>query len=110
MRRQALEQEVERIGPPIDPDLDRAEKLLDEFAGFWEIEHDPAERRRLLGQLFDRIWQDDGIIVAVRPRAPFARYFWPGAGAPHHLRDGGPQQLNAVARSPGWDRSSSACA
>ncbi|MDW5595294.1 recombinase family protein [Conexibacter stalactiti] len=69
MRRQALEQEVERIGPPVDPDLDRAEKLLDEFAGFWEVEQQPAERRRLLGQLFDRIWQDDGVIVADRPRA-----------------------------------------
>ena len=75
MRRQALEQEVERIGPPVDPDLDRAEKLLDEFASFWEVEQQPAERRRLLGQLFDRIWQDDGMIVAVRPRAAFARYF-----------------------------------
>jgi hypothetical protein len=75
MRRQALEQEVERIGPSIDPDLDRAEALLDEFAGFWEIEHDPAEPPQMLGQLFDRVWQDDGVIVAVRPRAPFARYF-----------------------------------
>ena len=75
MRRQALEQEIERIGPPVDPDLDRAERLLDRFASFWEIEQNPAERRALLGQLFDRIWQDDGVIVAGRPRAPFARYF-----------------------------------
>ena len=75
MRRQALEEEVERIGPPIDPDLTRAEALLDDFANFWTIEREPAERRKLLGQLFDRIWQDVGSIVAVRPRAPFARYF-----------------------------------
>lgn len=75
MRRQALEQEVERVGPPVDPDLDRAEKLLDEFASFWEAEQEPAERRKLLGQLFDRIWQDGGTIVAVKPRTPFARYF-----------------------------------
>ena len=34
-----------------------------------------ASARRLLSQLFDRIWQGDGTIVAVRPRAPFVRYF-----------------------------------
>jgi hypothetical protein len=36
---------------------------------------EPAERRKLLAQLFDRVWQDGGSIVAVKPRAPFARYF-----------------------------------
>ena len=67
--------EVERIGPPIDPDIARAEALLDDFARFWEIENEPGERQKLLAQLFDRIWQDGGVIVAVKPRAPFARYF-----------------------------------
>jgi len=52
IRRQALEQEVERLGPPVDPDIARAEGLLD--ARFWEIEEKPAERNKLLGQLFDR--------------------------------------------------------
>jgi len=75
IRRQALEQEVERIGPPIDPDIARAEALLDEFARFWKIEDNPGERQKLLAQLFDRVWQDGGQIVAVKPRAPFARYF-----------------------------------
>jgi septation ring formation regulator EzrA len=32
MRRQALEEEVQRIGPPIDPDIAQAEALLDDFA------------------------------------------------------------------------------
>jgi hypothetical protein len=35
----------------------------------------PAERRKLLASLFDRIWQDGGLIVAVKPRPPFVRYF-----------------------------------
>ena len=75
MRRQALEEEVERIGPPIDPDIVNAEQLLDDFVRFWEIEDAPAERRKLLTQLFERIWQDDGAIVAVKPKTPFVRYF-----------------------------------
>ena len=81
MRRQALEQEIERIGPPVDPDIARAEALLDDFARFWEIEEKPAERHKLLGQLFDRIWQDAGQIVAVTPRKPFVRYFQAAAEA-----------------------------
>jgi hypothetical protein len=44
MRRQALEEEVERIGPPVDPDIARAEALPDDFAQFWTIEDTPAER------------------------------------------------------------------
>ncbi len=75
MRRQAMEQEVERIGPPVDPGIANAEQLLDDFARFWEIEDAPAERRKLLAQLFERIWQNDGTIIAVKPKTPFARYF-----------------------------------
>jgi hypothetical protein len=75
MRRQALEEEVERLGRPIDPDIAKAEALQDDFAHFWTIEDAPAEPRKLLAQLFDRVWQDGGSIVAVKPRAPFARYF-----------------------------------
>jgi hypothetical protein len=70
-----LEEQLVDCGPPSDPDIAKAEALLEDFARFWEIEHDPAERRRLLGRLFDRIWQDGGTIVAVKPRAPFVRYF-----------------------------------
>jgi hypothetical protein len=42
---------------------------------FWETEPSSAERRKLLATLFDRIWQDEGLIVAVKPRPPFVRYF-----------------------------------
>jgi hypothetical protein len=56
MRRQAIEEELQRAKPPTDPDLDRAQALLEDFARFWETEPDPAERRKLLNALFDHIW------------------------------------------------------
>jgi hypothetical protein len=58
-----------------DPGLAQAEELLDDIAQLWTAEPDPAERCRLLALLFDRLWQDGGRIVAVRPRAPFLGYF-----------------------------------
>jgi hypothetical protein len=75
MRRQALEEELQRTKPPTDPDLDRAQALIEDFARFWEAEPNPAERRKLLASLFAQVWQKDGTIVAVKPRGPFARYF-----------------------------------
>jgi hypothetical protein len=75
LRRQALEDELERIGPPTDPQRDQAAALLADFGRFWEIEPSPAERRKLIAQLFERIWEQGGAIVAVKPRAAFAPYF-----------------------------------
>jgi hypothetical protein len=54
--RQALEEELQRTKPPTDPDLDRAQELLEDFARFWQAEPEPAERRRLLTALFEHIW------------------------------------------------------
>lgn len=42
MRRQALEEELQPTTPPTDPDLDRAQALLEDFAQFWEAERDPG--------------------------------------------------------------------
>ena len=75
LKRQALQEELERTSPPLDPRLDQAEALLSDFARFWQTEPSSAERRKLLASLFDRIWQDSGVIVAVKPRPPFVRYF-----------------------------------
>lgn len=75
LRRQALEEELERIGPPLDPQLDRAEAVLRDFSKFWDAEPKAAERRKLIASLFDRAWEDEGKIVAVKPREPFRRYF-----------------------------------
>ncbi|MHB1836915.1 MAG: recombinase zinc ribbon domain-containing protein [Solirubrobacteraceae bacterium] len=75
MRRQVTEEELQRTKPPADPDLDRAQKLLGDFARFWEAEPEPAERRKLLLSLFAQVWAKDGAIVAVKPNTAFARYF-----------------------------------
>ena len=75
MRRQALEEELERTGPPTAPKLDRAAAVLADFSRFWEIETDPAERRKLLTNLFERVWSQGGDIVAVKPHEPFRPYF-----------------------------------
>jgi site-specific DNA recombinase len=75
MRRQALEEELQRLAPPTDPQLDRAQEILGDFPRFWKAEPDPAERRKLINSLFDHIWQDNGTIVAVKPRPAFAPYF-----------------------------------
>jgi hypothetical protein len=82
MRRQALQDELERLEPPTDPLLDEAEELLAGFAGFWEIEAAPAERYRLLATIFEQVWQDNGLIVAVKPRATVARYFQTASQTP----------------------------
>ena len=75
MRRQMLEEELQRTKPPTDPDLDRAQALLGDSARFWDAEPEPAERRKLLLSLFAQVWAKDGEIVAVKPNAAFARYF-----------------------------------
>jgi hypothetical protein len=75
MRRQTLEEELQRLAPPTDRALDRAQELLGDFARFWHAEPHPTERRNLLANLFDHVWQDNGTIVAVKPRPAFAGYF-----------------------------------
>jgi hypothetical protein len=55
MRRQAVQDELERLAPPADPQLSEAEEVLGDFASFWEREHAPAERHRLLATLFEHL-------------------------------------------------------
>jgi hypothetical protein len=92
MRRQALEEEVQRLGPPTDPATDRARDLLERFPRFWELETDPAERRKLLLSLFAQVWAQDGRIVAVQPHDPFLPYFQAA------------QQANEADTGEGWCR------
>ncbi len=75
MRRQAAQDELERLAPPADPQLTEAEDLLANFASFWDREESPAERHRLLATLFETVWQDAGRVVFVKPRPAFAPYF-----------------------------------
>ena len=39
------------------------------------LRRDAADRRRLVATLIETVWQDNGIVVAVKPREPFLRYF-----------------------------------
>jgi hypothetical protein len=71
--------------PPLDPHLDRAETILRDFSKFWDAKPKPAERRKLIASLFDRVWEDAGQIVAVKPRSPSCATSgpprtWPGVG------------------------------
>ncbi len=75
MRRQALEEEVQRLAPPTEPAIDQARALLDDFPRFWDLETEPAERRKLLLSLFEQVWAQDGQIVAVQPHDTFLPYF-----------------------------------
>jgi hypothetical protein len=75
MRRQAVQDELERLSPPADPQLTEAEEVLANFASFWDREDSPAERHRLLATLFENVWQDEGRIVFVKPRPAFIPYF-----------------------------------
>lgn len=75
LRRQAIEEQLQRAKPPANPNIDRARKLLEDFASFWEVETDPNERRKLTGNLFEHVSQKDGRVVAVKPHAAFASYF-----------------------------------
>jgi DNA invertase Pin-like site-specific DNA recombinase len=75
MRRQAVQDELERLAPPADPQLTEAEKVLADFASFWEREQSPAERHRLLATLFEQVYLDDGQVVAIKPQPAFAAYF-----------------------------------
>jgi DNA invertase Pin-like site-specific DNA recombinase len=92
MRRQALEEETQRLGPPTNPATDHARDLLERFPRFWELETDPAERRKLLLSLFAQVWAQDGRIVAVQPHDPFLPYFQAA------------QQANEADTGEGWCR------
>ena len=74
-RRQVLQQEPASLQPPEVVDVSEAAAALTNFGLFWEREHDPAERNKLLRIIFESVSQDDGHLVAVTPREAFLPYF-----------------------------------
>ena len=48
---------------------------LQDLGLLWELETEPAERRKLLASLLAQVWAKDGRIVAVRPHDAFLPYF-----------------------------------
>jgi hypothetical protein len=75
MRRQAIEEELQRLGPPAEPAIDRARQVLGDFRRFWDLETQPAERRKLLLSLFEQVWAQEGQIVAVQPHDACLPFF-----------------------------------
>jgi hypothetical protein len=57
------------------------------IAAFWEAETSPSERHRLLTTPFEQVWQDDGTILAVKPRGACVPYFQ-AATQTHQSRSG----------------------
>jgi site-specific DNA recombinase len=99
MQRQVLEEELQRAKPPTDPDLDRAQAILEDFSRFWDAEPEPAERRRLILSLFAQVWAKDNQIVAVKPNPAFANYFTAASEvrATHPKADAGDEATNTGA-------------
>jgi hypothetical protein len=99
MRRQVLEEELQRAKPPTDPDLNRAQTILEDFSRFWDAEPEPAERRMLILSLFAQIWAKDDKIVAVKPNPAFADYFTAASEvrATHPKADAGDEATNTGA-------------
>jgi hypothetical protein len=74
-RRGALQEELAALAPQPTPNVELAGRVLDDFGVFWRIEEDPDAKRELLRLIFERVWLDDGRIVAVRPKEAFAPFF-----------------------------------
>jgi hypothetical protein len=73
-RKQVLQHELASLEPPQVVDVSEAAAALTNFALFWEREHDPAERNKLLRLVFETVTQDSGDLVSVTPRQPFLPY------------------------------------
>jgi hypothetical protein len=99
MRRQMMEEDLQRAKPPTNPDLDRAQTILEDFSRFWDAEPEPAERRKLILSLFAQVWAKDNRIVAVKPNAAFANYFTAASEvrATHPKTDAGDEAPNTGA-------------
>ena len=73
--RQEIQTQLAELAPEPLPDLDEAEQVLNDFSLFWHDQSDPEAKRHMLQLVFERVWLDDGHIVAVRPKHAFAPFF-----------------------------------
>jgi hypothetical protein len=84
-RRDAIHAELATLTPQPSLDLDHARQVLEDFATFWQREHDPNAKRQFLHLIFDGVWIDDHRVVAVQPKPSFLPFFQQqrqrGAGA-----------------------------
>jgi len=75
VRRQEIQTQLAELAPEPLPDLDEAEQVLSDFSVFWRDQSDPDEKRQMLELVFERVWLDEGRVVAVRPKHAFAPFF-----------------------------------
>ncbi len=74
-RREAINTELAQLAPEPIPDLDQAQRVLEDFSIFWRQEGDPAAKHQLLSLIFERVWLDERRVVAVQPKRPFLPFF-----------------------------------
>ncbi len=74
-RRQLVQHQLDTHRPALPIDLEAATNALDNLAALYQQETDPHERNSLLRTILDRVWQDDGHLVAIQPRPAFLPYF-----------------------------------
>jgi hypothetical protein len=74
-RRAAIQEELAALAPEPAPNIELGGRVLDDFDIFWRIEEDPDAKRELLRLIFERVWLDNGRVVAVRPNEAFAPFF-----------------------------------
>jgi Recombinase/Recombinase zinc beta ribbon domain len=74
-RRDAINNELATHTTDPIPDLDQAQRVLEDFTIFWRGEQNPAAKRQLLSLIFERVWLDEQKVVAVRPKPSFVPYF-----------------------------------
>jgi hypothetical protein len=67
--------QLAELAPEPLPDLDQAEHVLTDFSIFWNDEADAEAKRQMLQLVFERVWLDEGRVVAVRPKNAFAPFF-----------------------------------
>jgi hypothetical protein len=75
VRRQEIQLQLAELTPEPLPDLDEAEKVLNDFSLFWRDQSNAEEKRQMLQLVFERVWLDEGRVVAVRPKHAFAPFF-----------------------------------
>jgi hypothetical protein len=75
IRREAIQNELTEVAPQPLPELSQAERVLNDFSIFWRHEADLDAKRQLLQLVFERVWLDNGRVVAVRPKHAFAPFF-----------------------------------
>jgi hypothetical protein len=69
-QRLELQQELEKLTPVPDDDLERAADLLDHFADHWEnLKDNPEDQHELVNLIVERAYIDEDQIVAMTLRS-----------------------------------------